>query len=49
MQAQSKIDPDTDALRDVVEEAMAQMPDESLDEPVGNPPEDALGVQAVED
>eukprot|EP00904_Undaria_pinnatifida_P001146 jgi/Undpi1/11031/HiC_scaffold_30.g13331.m1 len=49
VQAQSKIDPDTDALRDIVEEAMAEMPDEALDEPVGNPPEDALGVQAVED
>lgn len=49
VQAQSKIDPDTDALREVVEGAMALMPDEALDQPVGDPPEDALGVQAVED
>ena len=49
VQALSKIDPDTDAFRDVVEEAMALMPEEALDQPVGDPPEDALGVHAVED
>lgn len=44
VQVQSKIDPDTDAFRDVVETAMQFMPDEALDEPVGETPDSALGI-----
>lgn len=48
VQKQSKVDPDSDAFREAVEEAIALMPDEALDEPVGDTPEDALGVHIVE-
>lgn len=48
IQAQSKVDPDTDAFREAVEQAMATLPDEALDEPVGDTPEDARGVHVLE-
>lgn len=48
MQAQSKIDPDTDDFRDAVERAMALMPEGVLDEPVGDTPEHALGAHVLE-
>lgn len=41
VQAQSKVDPETQDFREAVECAMALLPDESLDEPVGDPPDDA--------
>lgn len=44
VQAQSKIDPDTDDFRDAVEQAMALVPEGVLDEPVGDPPPCALGA-----
>lgn len=45
---QTKVDPDTDAFRDIVDEAMALVPDEVLDEPVGDAPEEALGAYVLE-
>ncbi|CAM9109422.1 unnamed protein product [Pylaiella littoralis] len=48
VQAQSKIDPDTDDFRDAVERAMALMPEGVLDEPVGDTPECALGAHVLE-
>lgn len=44
MQAQSKIDPDTDDFREAVERAMAVVPEGVLDEPVGDAPPSALGA-----
>lgn len=48
VQAQSKVDPDTDAFREAVEQAMALIPEEALDEPVGDTPEDARGAHVLE-
>lgn len=44
VQVQSKIDPDADIFRDVVEAAMELMEPEILDEPVGDTPDAALGA-----
>lgn len=48
VQAQSKVDPDTDAFREAVEQAMALIPEEALDEPVGDTPDDARGAHVLE-
>ncbi len=44
VQAQSKIDPDTEDFREAVERAMAVMPEGVLDEPVGDAPPSAHGA-----
>lgn len=44
MQSQSKVDPDTEDFREAAERAIALMPEESLDEPVGDAPEAAYGT-----
>lgn len=44
VQVQSKVDPDSNAFREVVETAMELMEPEMLDEPVGDTPDTALGV-----
>lgn len=44
VQAQSKIDPDTDDFREAVDRAMALVPEGVLDEPVGDAPPCALGA-----
>eukprot|EP00752_Nemacystus_decipiens_P004911 g4470.t1 len=48
VQAQSKIDPDTDDFREAVERAMALVPEGVLDEPVGDAPPPTLGVSGLE-
>lgn len=48
MQTHSKIDPDADTFREVVETAMALLPEKVLDEPIGDPPEYAFGSHALE-
>ncbi|CAN0275944.1 unnamed protein product [Ectocarpus sp. 6 AP-2014] len=49
VQAQSKIDPDTDDFRDAVDRAMALLPEGVLDEPVGDTPECAFGSHVRDD
>lgn len=48
VQAQSKIDPDTDDFREAVERAMMLLSDSVLDEPVGVTPESAYGTHLLE-
>lgn len=49
VQAQSKIDPDTDDFREAVDRAMALLPEGVLDEPVGDTPESARGSHVRDD